>query len=453
MSFNIVRNDITKVYADAIVNTANPKPVYAGGTDAAVYVAAGAEALLKERQKIGDIAVGHAAVTPAFALNAKYIIHTVGPEWTGGDNGEKEAVKSCYERSLKLAKELGCESIAFPLIATGVYGFPKDEALKIAVSVFSEYLLQEDMEITLVVFDRESFVLSDKVFSDVDEYIDDNYVCEALEAEYESDRREKDAPSVRQDIMEAPKAAFMASEDSSKGRINNLLGVLGRLGRKKESLPWSDEGAKTSSKNAGRYSYEADADVSYLSEDAAECEVAAEPLAEDKAPSALKEAECSPAPVADRIRESAARQKSPSEAYCGNAMPESTVGKLGKARSLDDLMANVSETWQESLFRLIDEKGYTDTEVYKRANVDRKLFSKIRSNADYQPKKITAVAFALALNLNLDETKDLIGRAGYALSPSSRFDLIIEYFIENGVYDTYTINLALFEHDQPLIGV
>ena len=435
MSFNIVRNDITKVYADAIVNTANPKPVYAGGTDAAVYAAAGAEALLKERLKIGDIAVGHAAVTPAFALNAKYIIHTVGPEWTGGDNGEKEAVKSCYESSLKLAKELGCESIAFPLIATGVYGFPKDEALKIAVSVFSEYLLQEDMEITLVVFDRESFVLSDKVFSDVDEYIDDNYVCEALEDEYEADRREKDAPSVRQDIMEAPKAAFMASEDSSKGRINNLFGVLGRLGRKKESFPWSD------------------ADVSYLSEDAAECEVAAEPLAEDKAPSALKEAECSPAPVADRIRESAARQKSPSEAYCGNAMPESTVGKLGKARSLDDLMANVSETWQESLFRLIDEKGYTDTEVYKRANVDRKLFSKIRSNADYQPKKITAVAFALALNLNLDETKDLIGRAGYALSPSSRFDLIIEYFIENGVYDTYTINLALFEHDQPLIGV
>ena len=435
MSFNIVRNDITKVYADAIVNTANPKPVYAGGTDAAVYAAAGAEALLKERLKIGDIAVGHAAVTPAFALNAKYIIHTVGPEWTGGDNGEKEAVKSCYESSLKLAKELGCESIAFPLIATGVYGFPKDEALKIAVSVFSEYLLQEDMEITLVVFDRESFVLSDKVFSDVDEYIDDNYVCEALEDEYEADRREKDAPSVRQDIMEAPKAAFMASEDSSKGRINNLFGVLGRLGRKKESFPWSD------------------ADVSYLSEDAAACEVAAEPLAEDKAPSALKEAECSPAPVADRIRESAARQKSPSEAYCGNAMPESTVGKLGKARSLDDLMANVSETWQQSLFRLIDEKGYTDTEVYKRANVDRKLFSKIRSNADYQPKKITAVAFALALNLNLDETKDLIGRAGYALSPSSRFDLIIEYFIENGVYDTYTINLALFEHDQPLIGV
>ena len=444
MSFNIVRNDITKVYADAIVNTANPKPVYAGGTDAAVYAAAGAEALLKERQKIGDIAVGHAAVTPAFALNAKYIIHTVGPEWTGGDNGEREAVKSCYESSLKLAKELGCESIAFPLIATGVYGFPKDEALKIAVSVFSEYLLQEDMEITLVVFDRESFVLSDKVFSDVDEYIDDNYVCEALEDEYEADRREKDAPSVRQDIMEAPKAAFMASEDSSKGRVNNLFGVLGRLGKKKESFPWSDEGAKTSSKNAGRYSYEADA---------AECEVEDVVLAEDKAPSALKEAERSTAPVADRIRESAARQKSPSEAYCGNAMPEAISGKPGKARSLDDLMANVSETWQESLFRLIDEKGYTDTEVYKRANVDRKLFSKIRSNADYQPKKITAVAFALALNLNLDETKDLIGRAGYALSPSSRFDLIIEYFIENGVYDTYTINLALFEHDQPLIGV
>lgn len=426
MSFKIVRNDITKVSADAIVNTANPKPVYAGGTDAAVYAAAGAGDLLKERQKIGDIAVGHAAVTPAFALDAKYIIHTVGPEWTGGENGEREAVKNCYETSLKLAKELGCESIAFPLIATGVYGFPKDEALKIAVSAFSEYLLQEDMEITLVVFDRESFVLSDKVFSGVDEYIDDNYVCEALDDEYEADRSEKNASFVRPDIMEVPQDAFMASADSSKGRINNLFGMLGKIGRKRESFPSSSEGAETASRNAGDHGCEAGAAVSYLTEDAAEREAPSEDLAEDKALS---------------------------EAYCGNAMPEAISGKPGKARSLDDLMANVSETWQESLFRLIDEKGYTDTEVYKRANVDRKLFSKIRSNADYQPKKITAVAFALALNLNLDETKDLIGRAGYALSPSSRFDLIIEYFIENGVYDTYTINLALFEHDQPLIGV
>ena len=121
-------------------------------------------------------------------------------------------------------------------------------------------------------------------------------------------------------------------------------------------------------------------------------------------------------------------------------------------RSLEDVVKQVSETWSESLLRMITEKGYTDTEVYKRANIDRKLFSKIRSNKDYKPKKPTALAFALALKLNVDETKDFLGRAGYALSKSSVSDLIVEYFIDNGVYDIMTINLALYEHNEPLLG-
>ncbi len=125
---------------------------------------------------------------------------------------------------------------------------------------------------------------------------------------------------------------------------------------------------------------------------------------------------------------------------------------MPQSMSLADRVSHISDTWQELLFNLIDEKGYTDTEVYKKANVDRKLFSKIRSDSDYQPKKITAVAFALALELNLDEAKDFLARAGYAFSTSSVFDLIIMYFIENEVYDIYQINLALFEHDQPTIG-
>ncbi len=157
MAFQIIRKDITKVSADAIVNTANPKPEYAGGTDYAIYMAAGADELLEERKKIGDIEMGQAAATPAFALNARYIIHTVGPSWVDGNHGEREAVRSCYENSLKLAMELGCESIAFPLIATGVYGFPKADALQIAVSVFSAFLAEKDMLITLVVFDEASF--------------------------------------------------------------------------------------------------------------------------------------------------------------------------------------------------------------------------------------------------------------------------------------------------------
>ena len=361
MAFQIIRNDITKVSADAIVNTANPKPKFVSGTDYAIYMAAGAEELLKERQKIGNIETGQAAVTPAFALSAKYIIHTVGPAWVDGEHGEREAVRSCYENSLRLAKELGCESIAFPLIATGVYGFPKADALQIAVTVFSEFLTDTDMEIILVVFDEASFVLSGKIFSGVDAFIDENYVSEKMDSEYSL----------------GASAATMA--------LGNRLPDEKRRGRRffadSLHLPRRKDSARAESIQAD---LEEEADLEEASFDV-------EPIIG--------------APMA------------------------AMAGAYKAGRSLDDLMANVSETWQESLFRLIDEKGYTDTEVYKRANVDRKLFSKIRSNAEYQPKKITAVAFALALKLSLDETKDLLGRAGYALSPSSRFDLIIEYFI------------------------
>lgn len=375
MAFQIIRNDITKVAADAIVNTANPEPRYVSGTDYAIYMAAGADALLKERQKIGNIEIGQAAVTPALALNAKYIIHTVGPAWVDGEHGERDAVRSCYENSLCLAKKLGCESIAFPLIATGVYGFPKADALQIAVSVFSEFLADTDMDIFLVVFDEDSFVLSGKIFSGVDAFIDENYVSEKMDSEY---------------CLGASAATLSIGSilPDKKRREKRPLGRASHLSRRKDS-------ARAVSQKADEEEYDA-------------------------------------APIM--------------------AAPMAMAGADRAGRSLDDLMANVSETWQESLLRLIDEKGYTDVEVYKRANVDRKLFSKIRSNADYQPKKITAVAFALALRLSLDETKDLLGRAGYALSPSSRFDLIIEYFIMHEVYDTYTINLALFEHDQPLLG-
>ena len=360
MAFSIIRNDITKVSADAVVNTANPKPVIGGGTDSAIYAAAGEEALLAERERIGEIAPGEAKATPAFALDAKYIIHTVGPLWEGGGCGEFETLANCYRNSLKLASDLGCTSIAFPLISTGVYAFPKDKALRVAVDEIHAFLdgSEEDMDITLVVFDRESYVLSGNVFEGVDAFIDGNYVEERLDEEY----AEEDT---------CDEVAGNASVALSKTYRRGLF----HLGREKTSAR------------------------------------------------------------AKRVREDVC------EDTC-EAAP----------RSLDDVMKQLGETWQESLFRFIDEKGYTDTEVYKRANVDRKLFSKIRSNPDYQPKKMTAVAFALALRLNLDETKDFLKRAGYAFSPGNRFDLIVEYFIQNEVYDTYTINMALFDHDQPLIG-
>ena len=380
MSFKIVRNDITKIKADAIVNTANPEPVYSAGTDSAVYNAAGAEKLLAERKKIGKIAEGDVAVTPAFNLDAKYIFHTVGPIWQGGNYGEKETVRNCYQNCLNKAAELELESIAFPLIATGVYGFPKPDALLIATSVFSSFLADHEMDITLVVFDSESFALSDKIFAGVDQFIDENYVEEKTEEEY--------CDYVMEDRLEEPSLNACAEEPvdfhnerrSRKERLRN------------ERLRNERRGLFGAGRNA------------MMAEPPAAMSGAAQPLA--KAPQ----------------------------------------------RSLDDVVKNIGETWQESLLRMITEKGYSDTEVYKRANVDRKLFSKIRSNKNYQPKKNTAVAFALALRLNLDETRDFLRRAGYAFSPSSKFDLIIEYSIDHGIYDLMLINGALFDHDQPQLG-
>lgn len=355
MPFQIVRNDITKIKVDIIVNTSNPKPRFASGTDSAIYEAAGKEELLQARLEIGDITVGNVAVTPAFRLGAKYIIHTVGPAWEDGKHGELEHLSSCYEKSLCMAKELKCESIAFPLISTGVYGFPKDKALQIAISVISKFLMENDMNVSLVVFDRKSFELSGKLFAGVNEYIDEHYVQEQSAIEY---------------------------------------------------------------------------DMSYLSE------------------------------VSDGYVRRPRRCMEEEEILLPNnremslplELTEECVSETCMPESLDDVMAHIGETFQERLLRLIDERNVSDVEVYKKANIDRKLFSKIRCNTDYKPKKKTAVALAIALELNLSETEDLLGRAEIALSPSNKFDLIIRYFIMNQVYDIYTINLALFQHEQPTLG-
>lgn len=408
MSFKIVRNDITKIKADAIVNTANPEPIYSAGTDSAVYIAAGAEKLLEERKKIGRIAEGDVAVTPAFDLDAKYIFHTVGPIWQGGDYGEKETVSKCYLNCLNKAKELELESIAFPLLATGTYGFPKADALLIATSVFSSFLAENELEITLVVFDNESFALSDKIFAGVDQFIDENYVDEKTSEEYSYGHLVGAAGAMACAAASAAgpavePAEYIADECAEEpAEIRDEEEAIERRRARRRELIERDR-----KERRGLFG---------LRNKAAVAECAAPPVAAEDG---------------DRNRSTA---------------------KAAAPRSLEDVVKNVSETWQESLLRMITEKGYTDTEVYKRANVDRKLFSKIRSNKDYQPKKNTAVAFALALRLNLDETKDFLMRAGYAFSPSSKFDLIIEYSIDHGVYDLMLINCALFDHDQPLLG-
>ena len=345
MPFAIVRNDITKMQVDAIVNSANPRAIVGGGVDRAIHQAAGAE-LLAARKKIGNIATGTAAVTPAYRLHARYVIHTVGPVWQDGSHGERELLSRAYQNSLRLAAERDCSSIAFPLLSAGVFGCPSEIAIATAVQAIRDFLQEHDMDVYLVVFDRKSFKISDTLFDDVQSYLDERYVAELLEEEYRGDDRDRR-------IAACHEAAYLNATEA--------------------------------------------------------CVSEAAPMF------AAKDADAG-------------------------------------AHSLEHLLDDIDDTFSETLLRLIDLKGKSDPEIYKRANVDRKHFSKIRNNPAYQPSKNTALTFAVALELDLDETRDFIGRAGYALSHSSKMDVIVEYFIERKEYDIFTINETLFAFQQPLLG-
>jgi len=364
MPFQIIRNDITKVSADVIVNTANPHPVIGNGTDSAIYAAAGEKLLLAERKKIGEIARGECAVTPAFGLSAKYIIHTVGPIWEDGNHGEREILHSCYSKSLALAADLKAESIAFPLIATGVYGFPKDEALNIALSEIGKFLLTHEMEVILVVFDRKSFELSAELVHGIDEYIDEYGVGLAREAEYDG--------------------------------------------------LWEDERSRIMRQR--RY---------------------------QELSNAMYAKETNVPDIPDGMAFEETIEKAPAE-----AAPFMDL----EGMSLDEVLGTAGKTFSQRLFELIDASGMDDVTVYKKANIDRKLFSSIRCKKDYKPKKKTAVAFAIALELDMPTMLDLLSRAGIAFSESNKFDLIIAYFVTNRIYDIFRIDAALFKYGQPTLG-
>jgi len=447
MAFQIIRNDITKVHADAIVNTANPEPVFGNGTDRAVYMAAGVDELLSERKKIGRIRPGNAAVTPAFRLPAKYIIHTVGPIWQGGERGEAETLASCYRNSLRLASENDCESVAFPLISAGTYGFPRDLALDVALKTIREFLEDHEMDVTLVVFNRKAFELSSELVENVRQYIDDHYVEEKHMVEHgnwlEAPTGGLEAPT---DRLEAPRGFFRRrrklyhkSEDAQSDAAYL------------EERRLEEQRRKESYREERRI--EADYD-----EDAFEEEIYPEELSRDEVfgsyalPSSARSEEPPSFPSAAASGPAPRPSETPPAFSSIFASSGPAPRPSNQPQSLSEMMAQLGENFQERLLGLIDERGLKDSEVYRKANIDRKLFSKIRCNPLYLPKKRTALALAIALRLDLEETEDLLSRAGHALSPGSRADLIVKYCIEHQIYDIFEINALLFEYDQPLLG-
>lgn len=349
MPLLFVRNDITKMKCDAIVCATDSALSGGGGVDRTIHAFAGT-GLDEECRSLGGCETGSAKITKGYNLPCRYVIHAVGPFWNGGNSGEEELLCGAYRKSLSLALEYGCKSVAFPLLSCGAYGYPKEKAMQVALRCFSEFLLGHDMLIYLVFFDSESVSLGEKLFSNIEKYIDDNY--SGLERIRAEKRRRGFAKSA--------------------------------------GLPFSNF---------------------------------ALPDLEEAAP--LEKA----APFGKKA-----------------------FGDFEPSPSLEHALSMVDESFSEMLLRKIDEKGLTDVQCYKKANIDRKLFSKIRGNPAYHPKKKTALAFAVALELSPEETDELLLKAGFSLTKSSKFDIIVEYFIKKGIYDIFTINEALFSFDQDLLG-
>ena len=352
MPFEIVRNDITLMQVDAIVNTANPRPVIGRGTDSAIHHKAG-PALLQARREIGDIAPGHSAATPAFGLSAKYVLHTVSPAWIDGNHHEMELLRQAYDAALHLAEEKKCESVAFPLMAAGSYGFPKDKALSVAIQAFTDFLMTSDMMIYLVVFNATAYSLSGGLFADVKSYIDENYVAEKSAWEY----------------------------PRGYGRRGNY--------RERRDMDEVFDG------------------VSYS-------------IADDEVSNFAKAVQAAPA-----------------------------LDSVGK--KLSDMLDDADETFTEALLRLLNKRGGKDSDVYHQACISRQLFNKIINDKYYQPKKNTVIQLAVGLELDMQQTQELLGKAGYILTRSSKSDLVVQYFISHKRYSMIAIDMALADANLPTI--
>ena len=407
MPFKIVRNDITKMNTEAIVNTANDHVSVGTGCDSAVYKAAGYDELLKYREdNIGFVAEGGAFITPGFNLKAKYIIHAVSPLYMGGEQGEEEKLRSCYRKSLQIAKENGIKSISFPLISTGGFGYPKEEGMRIAVDEINAFLLSNEMDIFLVVFDTKATQLGEKIYPGLEAYIDHNYVKEAREEEY----------------GDAYFGSMRPSEPGYDRYLSNAQMVERRTRRNAEvqrremsdfstrALPPVGAPSKTSSTSFHSSIFEKEKAKQSLAKETLKAE---------------EVCECDEAAFFD--------------------FEEQHESKL------QERMRHMSDTYSEYLMYLIQERHMENAEVWKRAIVDKKIFSKIKNNANYHPNKLTALCLCVGAKLNLDESKDLLARAGYALSPCDKTDIIFSYFIENEIYDMIELDIQLEEHGLPCI--
>lgn len=401
MPFLLIRNDITKVQADALVNPANEELLEGSGTSRGIYLAAGEDKLAAACAKIGHCELGKAVITPGFDLRAKYVIHAVGPVWIDGAHREEELLYGAYMSSMHLAQEYQLESIAFPLLSSGNYGYPKDQAMKVAIRAISDFLLEYDMMVYLVLYDRSAVAISKKLFASVEEYIDDHYVSKKDESIDDSDRR----------------SGYIRREENYAEFV------------RRQNLPRPEQRQLA---DAG----------DWQSMEPASADIPADSIPAGKEPAGH-------APVAAASMPGAAA--GPLEEKTPQTKKKKLFSRREK-RSLKNLMEHLDETFSQMLLRLIDERGLKDSAVYKKANIDRRHFSKIKNDINYAPNKKTVLAFAIALELSLDETKDLLMRAGFAFSSSSKFDVIICFFIENGEYDIFEINEVLFAYQQPLLG-
>ena len=419
MALKIVRNDITQMNVEAIVNTANRYPMVGAGCDTAIYNAAGYEELLAYRkEQIGSVEEGEVFLTPGFRLTARYIIHAVSPLFVGGTKGEEEKLRSCYRKSLQLAKENGIRSIAFPLIATGSFGYPKEEGMRIAVDEINAFLLGTDMEVYLVVFGDGENALGRKIYPDLEEYIDRTYVEEKVREEYFGSNA---GPGDRRYGARLVSGAGITGNALAE-KADSLLGALFKR-NKKESSAGREESAPAVPKNANLLG------------------AAKEPASMVAAmPGADKESDL---PVGSSLEaaEEAAADASISEA-------DEVCEDFANAHEdkLNERIRHLSDTFSQYLLYLIQEKHMENAEVYKRAIVDKKIFSKIKNNPDYHPQKLTALCLCVGAKLNLDQSKDLLARAGYALSPCDKTDIIFSYFIENEIYDMIELDIQLEEH-------